>query len=57
MDNDGIKKSKIFEKKKNYKKIFESVKKRSKELHFSRIILKYQNNIKMTWNVIKDAIG
>ena len=42
---------------KNYKKLFESVKKRSKKLHFSRLILKYQNNIKKTWNVIKDAIG
>ena len=42
---------------KNYKKLFESVKKRSKKLHFSRIILKYQSNIKKTWDVIKDAIG
>ena len=25
--------------------------------HFSILILKYQNNIKKTWNVIKDAIG
>ena len=33
---------------KNYKKLFESVKKRSKKLHFSRLILKYQNNIKKT---------
>ena len=28
-----------------------------KKLHFSRLILKYQNNIKRTWNIIKDAIG
>ena len=42
---------------KNYKKLFESVKKRSKKLHFSRLILKYQNNIKKILNVIKDAIG
>ena len=27
-----------------------------KKLHFSRLILKYQNNINKTWNVIKDAI-
>ena len=33
---------------KNYKKLFESVKKRSKNLHFSRLILKYQNKIKKT---------
>ena len=38
------------------RKLFESVKKCSKKLHFSRLILKYQNNINKTWNVIKDAI-
>ena len=31
---------------KNYKKLFESNKKRSKKLHFSRLILKYQSNSK-----------
>ena len=42
---------------KTIKKLFASVKKRSKKLRFSRLILKYQNNIKKTWNVIKEAIG
>ena len=42
---------------KNYKKLFESVKKRSKKLYFSSLIMKYQNNIKKCWNVIKDVIG
>ena len=42
---------------KNYTKLFESVKRHSKKLHVSRLILKYQNNLKKTWNVIKDAIG
>ena len=28
-----------------------------KRLDFSRLKLKYQNNIKKTWNVFKDAIG
>ena len=42
---------------KNYKKLFESVKKSSRKLQFSRLIMKYQNNIKKTWNVINDAIG
>ena len=69
----GIKKSKTkqrlyskFKKKRNektkkeykdYKKLFESIKKRSKKLYFSKLILKYKNNIKKTWQVIKEAIG
>ena len=40
----------------NYKKLFESVGKRSKKLHFFKLILNYQNNIKNTWNIIKSAI-
>ena len=31
---------------KTYKKLFESIKKHSKKLHFSNLILKYKNNIK-----------
>ena len=42
---------------KTIKKLLESVNKSPKKLHFSRLILKYQNNIKKTWDVIKDAIG
>ena len=38
---------------KTYKKLFESIKKRSKKLHFSNLILKYEHNIKKTWEVIK----
>ena len=30
----------------NYKKLFESLKKRSKKFHFSKLILKYKSNIK-----------
>ena len=41
----------------DYKKLFESIKKQSKKLHFSKLILKYKNNIKKTWQVIKEAIG
>ena len=40
---------------KSYKKLFETIKKRSKKNHFSKLILKY--NVKKTWTVIKDAIG
>ena len=38
----------------DYKKLFESIKKRSKKLYFSKLILKYKNNIKKTW---QEAIG
>ena len=41
----------------DYKKLFESIKKRSKKLYFSKLILKYKNNIKKTWQAIKEAIG
>ena len=40
----------------DYKKLFESIKKRSKKLYFSKLILKYKNDIKKTWQVIKEAI-
>ena len=41
---------------KNYKKLFESMKKRVKRNYFSSLIIKYKNNIKKTWHVIKEAI-
>ena len=41
---------------KNYKKLLESVKIDSKKLHFSILILKYKNNIKKTWGIIKESI-
>ena len=37
----------------NYKNLFEQIKKRAKRLHFSNLIIKYKNNIKMAWSVIK----
>ena len=42
---------------KNYKRLFETIKKRSKKLHYSNLIVKYKDNIKKTWSVIKEAIG
>ena len=36
-------------------KLFESIKKCSKKLHFSTLILKYKHNIKKTWGVIKES--
>ena len=50
-------KTKDLESPKHLRKCFESIKKRSKKLHFSKLILKYKNNIKKTWQVIKEAIG
>ena len=37
--------------------MFETIKKRSKKLHFSKLIVKYKDNIKKTWFVIKEVIG
>ena len=37
--------------------MFESIKQRSEKLYYSNLIIKYQNNIKKTWQVIKDVIG
>ena len=41
----------------DYKRLFESIKKPSKKLYFSKLILKYKNNIKKTWHIIKEVIG
>ena len=37
-------------------KITKSIKKRLKKFYFSKLILKYKNNIKKTWPVIEKAI-
>ena len=42
---------------KTYKLLFESVKRRSKKLHFSILILKCKNNIRKTWEIIKESTG
>ena len=42
---------------KNYKKLFQSIKKQAKRHYFSSLVIKYKNNIKKTWYVIKEAIG
>ena len=42
---------------KNYKILFEAVKKYSKNLHFSKLILTYKDNTKKTcWEFIKESI-
>ena len=42
---------------KNYKRLFENVKNRSKKNYFSERLITYKNNVKKTWNVIKEVIG
>ena len=42
---------------KNYENLFEQIKRHAKRIHFSNLIMKYKNNLKMTWSVIKEAIG
>ena len=42
---------------KNYKRLFEAIKRKSKANYFIERLNKYQNNIKKTWDVIKEVIG
>ena len=42
---------------KNYKRLFETIKQKSKVNYFNERLNKYQNNIKKTWDVIKEIIG
>ena len=42
---------------KNYKRLFESVKLKSKANYYKESLDKYQHNIKKTWDVIKEVIG
>ena len=41
----------------HYKKLLGSIKKRSKKLYSSKLILKYKNITQKTWQIIKEAIG
>ena len=42
---------------KTYKRLFESVKQKSKSNYFSNRLYKYHNNAKKTWDIIKEVIG
>ena len=42
---------------KNYKNLFETIKKKAKIIYFSNKLLKCTGNIKKTWNVMKNIIG
>ena len=41
---------------KNYKNLFEKIKSSSKKLYYKNQLLKYENNLKGTWRVIKEFI-
>ena len=42
---------------KNYKKLFDSIKNKSKKNHYANLLKLYQKDIKKTWKVIKEVIG
>ena len=42
---------------KNYKNLFEKVKKQSKKQHYSKLLIKNQGDMKATWRIMKEIIG
>ena len=42
---------------KNYKNLFEKIKKKSKNLYYSSLLKKYENKSKKTWQVMKEITG
>ena len=42
---------------KNYRKLFETIKTKAKKNFYSKIPLKYKNDMKNTWKFIKEVIG
>ena len=42
---------------KNYKRLFETIKQKSKANYYNERLNKYQSNVKKTWDVIKEVIG
>ena len=45
------------EKYKNYKNLFEMIKRRSKKNYYNSLISQYKNSIKKTWDIIKEVTG
>lgn len=45
------------EKYKDFKKLFETIKKKSKVNYYNQQITKYKNNAKKTWEIMKEIIG
>ena len=42
---------------KNYRKLFESIKQTAKSQYYSEMILHYKDNIKRTWQLMKEVIS
>ena len=42
---------------KNSRKLFESIKQRAKSQYYSKMILHYKDNIKQTWQIMREVIG
>ena len=42
---------------KTYNNLFKQIKNKSKKNYYQNLLLKYKNNIKKTWDVIKEVIG
>jgi len=42
---------------KNYKNLFEKIKKNMKSMHYNSLFKKFQNDMTKTWKVIKEIIG
>ena len=42
---------------KNYKNLFEKIRKKSKKSYYSSLIKKYENNPKKTWLIMKEITG
>ena len=42
---------------KNYKNLFEKLKRKAKQNHYTKLISKYQNDSKKTWQVLKEITG
>ena len=52
-----LKSSKIKHWYEEYKNFFETITRKTKKYYYSKQIIKYKNNIKKTWEVIKEIIG
>ena len=48
---------KIEQQYKNYRNLFEKIKKKAKKIYYFNKLLKCTGDIKKTWNVMKDIIG
>ena len=57
IDNVNISKTKTLETYKNYKNLFEKIKKSSKKHYYQNKLEKCKYNLKTTWKAMKEIIG